>query len=49
MALFCYLLYFCNFLDEEERASCFTLKGKIRTFFKCINYKAYSMAEIIPH
>ena len=26
-----------------------TIKGKIRTFFKCIYYKAYSMTEIIPH
>ena len=25
------------------------IKGKIRTFFKCIYYKAYSIARIIPH
>ena len=27
----------------------FLFKGKIRTFFKCIYYKAYSMAGILPH
>ena len=25
------------------------VKVKIQTFFKCINYRAYSMVEIIPY
>ena len=26
-----------------------SVKGIIHTFFKCVYYRVYSMAEIIPH
>ena len=36
-------------IEKRKLDTCIWFKGKIRTFFKCIYHKAYSMAGIIPH
>ena len=41
-------IFFLNLVIVQRLKNGSALKGKIRIFFKCIYYKAYSMAEIFP-